>query len=159
MPETTIEMWQTTQLDHAIAERLFGWRWIAFRGMPTNDHPLYDDPVCRGGPGIRVRRFMSPEALKSEQWQQYWAEHEGAPATGDEPLAYCYCSSCGPAMVPHFSGHEDAAKQMERALDKRGLWTAYENALGGPKKARRASCKRRCIAALEVLQIVETKEP
>ena len=140
------DMWQTTDLDHAVAEELFGWKWMAFKGIPIRDAPGYPEKC-------RVRRFISPESLKNKRWKEYFAETNGAPATGEEPLSYCYCSSRGPEMVPHFSGHADAVREMEDEINRRGLWDKYADALaaqvgGSPKNLMRAKCEDKCIAAL-----------
>lgn len=159
----SIEMWQTTDLDEAIAEEIFGWRWLAYKDTPVRGTPGYP-AECR------VRRFFPPKTLENKKWQEYFAEIGGyEPANGDEPLDYSYCSSFGPAMVPHFSGHRDAIDDMETELEKRGLFNEYvkhlTNQLGddSPRKVLRADCKTKCIAALaavgsKYVTIEEAKE-
>lgn len=148
---------QTTPLDHAIAEEFFHWKWMAFMGVPTRDAENY--------PAERiVRQFMSPEQLKNPKWQAYFAEHQGREASEDhsEPLSYRYCSSMGPAMVPHFSGHDGPAAAMEREIRRRELWTGYRKVLWAQitngseeeiDESRIADAEHadRCIAALAVI--------
>lgn len=117
-----IEFWQTTELDHAIAEEFFGWKWMAFRGIPvrgTKDYPTKQI----------VRQFFPPKSLENPEWIEFLAKNEGRRADGSEPLSYRYCSSVGPASVPHFSGHDSAIADLERELRRRGLWTDYRNQL------------------------------
>lgn len=145
----------SAQLDAAIAEKFFGWKWMAFVDTPTKAHPEYPRDV-------RVRRFFSSESLSGTSWIKFFGDRGGEQATGDEPLAYCYCSSGGPQRVPHFSGDESAAVQMEWQICTRGLWERYaaelwesvdrfaepdvdEGCLSGP------SCRTRCLAALSVV--------
>lgn len=141
------KIWQTTAMDEAVAEELFGWKWLAFTCRPTRSHPEYPKEM-------RVRRFYPPVESLGKQWAAYFKEHPHEPATGDEPLSYCYCSSNGPHMVPHFSGHEDAILQMEKELHRRKLWDDYQGFLAArvrsddTAKLRFASCEDKCIAAL-----------
>lgn len=151
-----MEIWQITELDRMVAEEFFGWRWMAFIGTPTRSHPDYPKPV-------RVRQFMSPEGLASERWLEYWRKHDGAPAYGNEPLSYRYCSSMGPAQVPHFSGNWNAIADLEQELRGRELWNDYRQqlwsqvvgseGLDGIDEGRLAAAghKARCIAALAVV--------
>jgi hypothetical protein len=134
----SVTMWQTTNLDYAVAEELFGWRWMTCKGIPVRGTPDYPKEC-------RVRRFYPPETLANKQWQEYFAEQGGIePSTGKEPLDYSYCSSQGPACVPHFSGDHNAIAQMERELRKQKVqWGRYISILG-----KRRSCKAKCIAAL-----------
>jgi len=76
-----------------ICEEMLGWKWMSFVGTPVRGTDGYP-AKCR------VRQFLSPKSLKSAGWQEYLAENDGREATGDEPLAYCYCSSCGPECPP-----------------------------------------------------------
>lgn len=165
------DFWQTTELDEAIAEEFFGWRWMAFRGQPTKSHPQYWDPEVRDK-GIMVRQFLTPKSLHDKRWLDFFEENEGRPADGTEPLAYCYCSSCGPAMVPHFSGHASAVRKLEDELRTRRrnrphpdkLWEMYRRQLWvqlgndwtddtviDERKLSGADCQTRCIAALAVI--------
>lgn len=84
------------QLDEELAIKLLGWKWMSFIGTPVKSEPGYPEER-------RVRQLMSAKALKSEQWKQHLEEHEGREATGDEPLAYAYCSSQGLAALPIFT--------------------------------------------------------
>jgi hypothetical protein len=139
--------WQTSDLDYLIAEEIFGWKWLAYIGIPVRGTPGYPQ-TCR------VRRFFPPETLSQESYEKWAVEHEAGPATGAEPLDYAYCSSCGPAPVPHFSGHAEAARMLEKELHKRGrtIWERYLSALaecvedGEPLQL--ASCDAKCLAAL-----------
>lgn len=143
------DMWQTTSLDCAVAEELFGWKWLAFNGRPTTSHPEY-----RTRKDIRVRRFFPPVESLGKQWQEYFKEVPHEPANGDEPLCYSYCSSNGPHMVPHFSGHESAVKDMEQEIHRRGLWAEYREHLKAQigkeddASLNFADCESKCIAAL-----------
>lgn len=160
MPPTTIRanrMWQTTPLDHAIAEEFFGWRWLAYQGRPVRSHPEYPKEM-------RVRRFYPPdtELAKSKSNKQAWKEHfvecPHEPAKGDEPLCYCYESSMGPHMVPHFSGHAEAIAKLERELVKRKLFDRYQKILAVcigssvPGDLATAECEDKCIAALATVR-------
>lgn len=137
----TLEMWQTTNLDYAVAESLFGWRWLAHEGIPVRGTPGYPQKTT-------VRRFYPPDKELGQRWMDYFEENGGArPANGDEPLDYAYCSSSPPHYVPHFSGHESDIRDMEKELKRRGLFAKYKAELGRGK-----TCKARCIAALKVCQ-------
>lgn len=134
-------MWQTTALDEAVAEELFGWEWLAFEGVPVRGTPGYPNKC-------RVRQFVPPKKERHKSW------NECAKADGSEPLSYRYCSSYGPDCVPHFSGHEDAVLAMEKEIHRRKLWDDYQGFLaaqiGSDKshKLRFATCEQKCIAAL-----------
>lgn len=151
-----MEVWQTTSLDEAVAEEFFGWRWRAYIGKPIRGTPGYYGPDK-----MHVRQFMSPETMADPDWQDHFARKEGRPADGSEPLAYCYCSSCGPEMVPHFEGHAEAVAMLEKELRRRKLWDKYREQLwmqvgrGAAKineaKLAAAKPKDRCIAALAVV--------
>ncbi len=69
---------------------------MAFKGVPVKGTPGY--------PGwTQVRRLFSREELASKEWQKELAERDATEAKGDEPLAYCYCSSQNaPPEVPKF---------------------------------------------------------
>jgi len=147
-----ITMWQTTSLDRAIAEELFGWKWWSWVGIPIRGTPGYPTKT-------RVRQFVSPEQLADKRWEKFLEASEGAPATGDEPLDYSYCSSQGGEWVPHFSGHLNACAEMESELEKRGLAESYlehlrnyiEQVDGSEPTANRihrAQPQERCMAAL-----------
>lgn len=88
------------------ATHKLGFVWMAFDGMPTRSHPMYRDPDVRRA-GIRVRQLMSPEQMQDEKWKSFFESHNGAPASGTEPLAYTYCSSgCSAAIVPDLINSE-----------------------------------------------------
>ena len=153
----TTDIWQTTNLDEAIAEEFFGWIWVSFLGRPVRSHSDYPKE-------IRVRRFVRPESKTDDRWKKFLLEMDGAIADGGEPLAYCYCSSAGPACVPHFSGHESAIAELERELRKRDLWEQYRGHLWAQiiqkstdatdideERLSAADCETRCIAALAVV--------
>ena len=74
------------QMTEELAVRLLGWKWMSFVGIPVKGTEGYP-AKCR------VRQLMSAEQLKSKEWQKHFQDHEGADATGDEPLTYTYCSS------------------------------------------------------------------
>lgn len=147
-------------LDMAIAEELFGWKWLAFTGIPTRGTPGY--PA-----NMKVRRFFPPEALTHDQWNEYFHEIGGyEPATGKEPLDYCYCSSSGPHAVPWFSGDLGEARNIEHEIEKRGLLDLYEGFLMAQvlgrgfdavnekidsRRLRKATPEQICMAALSAL--------
>jgi hypothetical protein len=86
--------------NHQVAEALFGWKWMSWFGIPIHGTPAYP-AKCR------VREFMSPKTMSSKRWQSFFAQHDGVEATGDEALAYSYCSSQGGERVPSYFGSED----------------------------------------------------
>jgi hypothetical protein len=150
------DRWQTTELDHAIAEEFFGWKWMASMCIPVRS--------ASGYPKERmVQQFMSPQSLSSPQWQGHWEKNQGREADGTEDLAYCYCSSCGPEMVPHYSGHLSAIAELEREIRRRDLWYQYrdqlwlqvseqtENMTIDEELLADAGCETRCVAALAVI--------
>ena len=154
-----VKMWKPTELDHAIAEEFFGWKWMSSLGKPTKGHPDYY------GDNIRVRRFHPPESLTSKDWKAYWAKHDGREADGTEPLDYCYCSSAGQASVPHYSGDHSAVSALEKELRKRKFWSNYRMQLWAQviqadtdgkdideERLADADCRTRCIAALAVVE-------
>lgn len=164
-----MEIWQTTNLDGAVAEEFFGWKWMAYMGIPVRTAKDYPKERL-------VRQFMSPGQLAMPQWVEFFAQHEGREADGTEDLSYRYCSSVGPEMVPHFSGHESAVALLEQELRKRKLWGDYRNQLwaqisedsGDPAtfeideaRLAAADCKSRCIAALVIVRgkFVRIMEP
>lgn len=81
------------ELDETVLTEVLGWKWIAFVGVPVKGTDGYPEKQ-------RVRQLFSPKQLKSKQWIKILDQNDGRPATGDEPLAYCYCSSAGPAIPP-----------------------------------------------------------
>ena len=84
-------------LDEELAIRLLGWKWMSFVSIPVKGTPGYP-AQCR------VRQLMSAKQLKMKEWQRALDETEGREATGDEPLAYTYCSSGrSDATVPRFT--------------------------------------------------------
>ena len=152
-----IDIWKTTSLDEAIAEEFFGWVWVSFLGRPVRSHSDYPKEM-------RVRQFVKPESRVDDRWKKFLSEMEGDLADGSEPLAYCYCSSAGPAWVPHFSGHDSAIAELERELRKRNLWEQYRGQLWAQiiksdtdatdideERLSAADCETRCIAALAVV--------
>ena len=144
---------EQNQLSAAVAEEFFGWRWMSFVGIPTRDHPGYP-AKCR------VRQFMSPKSLANKRWIAFFDGADGRGATGDEPLAYTYCSAAGPDCFPSFSSDVVATLELEKELNKRGLLKEYHDILVKQVGAKRpggsidiarmmhASCEQRCIAAL-----------
>jgi hypothetical protein len=84
------------RMSEELAIRLLGWKWVSFVGLPVKSSDCY--PA-----NCRVRQLFSAKQLNSEDWQQFFRDSEGADATGDEPLAYSYCSSQGDDMpLPRF---------------------------------------------------------
>lgn len=88
-------------IEHNMAEelaiRLLGWKWVSFVGIPVKGTEGYPNKC-------RVRQLMSAAQLKNKEWQAYLQDHQGADATGDEPLAYTYCSSGrNDARLPRFT--------------------------------------------------------
>lgn len=151
----SVKMWQTTDVDYAIAEEFFGWKWLSFLGTPMRDHPDYVTSR-NGNEHIRVRQFFSPEALKSKRWKEYFVAHDAKPATGEEPLSYAYCSSAGPAMVPHYSGDFNDCRKMEDEIRRRELFETYHEMLMcqvgiEDESIHFASCEDRCLAALATI--------
>lgn len=92
------------ELDALVAKRLFGWRWMSYVGVPIKGTPGYPKKC-------RVRDFMSPKRMADDRWQAMLRDNESRPATGDEPLAYHYCSSQGP--WPHGAYSTEWAAAME----------------------------------------------
>lgn len=146
------QFWQTTPLDFAIAEEFFGWRWLTHVGIPTRSAPNY--PEKRP-----VRRFFPPDSELNKQWFAHFERVPHEPSKGDEPLCYCYCSSNGPHLVPHFSGHANAIQKLEAEIERRGIMDDYLGQLAAQAgceveetaKLMRATCEQRCIAALAVI--------
>jgi len=126
---------EQNQLSAAVAEEFFGWRWWSFVGIPTRDHPGYP-AKCR------VRQFLPPQSLANKRWIAFFDGADGRGATGDEPLAYTYCSAAGPDCFPSFSS---GVATLEKELNKRGLLKKYHDILA---RMMHASCEQRCIAAL-----------
>jgi hypothetical protein len=95
MNDQQTEQFTAEQVER-IAIHCFGWKWMAWPGRPIKSHPEYAT-----GSKIMVRTFLSPEQqqrLETEpNWVDFWERtgHVAVEATGDEPLAYCYCSSRG----------------------------------------------------------------
>lgn len=73
-------------LNEELAIRLLGWQWKSFVGTPIKGTAGYPTKC-------RVRQLLSAEQLKSDHWQKFLQENDGADATGREPLAYTYCSN------------------------------------------------------------------
>ncbi len=145
-----------TDLDHAVAEQFFGWKWMAYYGRPTHDNAGYPRECM-------VREFLSPAATNSEGWVRYLAENQGREADGSEPLAYCYSSANGPARVPAYSADFNAVHEMETELRTLNAWDLYRLQLwvqiqtgGSGLKINEAllaaaECEARCVAALAVV--------
>lgn len=148
------DVWQTTELDRLIAAEFFGWRWLAFTGRPTREHPEYR---TENADKILVRQFFPPRKTMHKNWDRWFAENPTQPATGEEPLSYCYCSSHGPHMVPHFSGHDHEFRAVIEELEQRRKFDEYLKHLGNivgsdkPNKIFRAKPEERCIAALAAI--------
>lgn len=95
-------------IDEFIAEKLLGWKWIAYKGIPVRGTPGYPDQCV-------VRRFASPQLLANEKWAGILDRSGGyTDATGDEPLAYCYCSSQGPELPPMYELALTTVRQLEQ---------------------------------------------
>jgi hypothetical protein len=146
-----MKIWKTTELDMAIAEEFFGWRWLASLSIPVRSHQGYPQKT-------RCKRFMPPDSELGDQWMEYFKVVPHEPAKGDEPLDYCYCSSRGPHSVPHFSGHEDAIKKLEKEIVKRGLFARYQEILSVLLDTDKqedlilAACEDKCVAALATVR-------
>ena len=78
------------ELNEQMAERLFGWKWMSWRGIPAKDTPGYPRKC-------RVRQFLSPEELGTTRWRSRLQVYEGREADRLEVLSYAYCSSCVPS--------------------------------------------------------------
>ncbi len=74
-------------LNEELAIRILGWKWMSFFDTPVKGTEGY--PVK-----CRVRQLFTVEQLKSDDWQKFLQENDCAEATGNEPLAYTYCSNC-----------------------------------------------------------------
>jgi hypothetical protein len=77
--------------DALIAEKLFGWKWMSKVSVPVKGTPDYPKHC-------RVREFLAPDEIENRRTNEYWLDYfaregEMLEATGDEPLAYSYCSS------------------------------------------------------------------
>lgn len=145
------DIWQETELDRIIAHEFFGWRWLAFNGIPIRDTPGYPNET-------RVRQFFPPRESLGKQWQRWFAQSgEVTEADGTEPLSYRYCSSMGPHIVPHFSGHDNEFPQVADELKKRGKWGAFVLHLGkitgnSLSKMMDATPEEKCLAALAAIE-------
>lgn len=140
-----------SDLDFVIACELFGWKWMAYHGIPIKGTAGYP-AKCR------VRQCFPKESQENTDWQQYLATWEGAPATGEEPLAYAYCSSQGPAMPLPYSSSLDSARLIEQELEKRGQLVHYllnlcldVNRGGMAMHVLKATPEQRCLAALKTI--------
>jgi hypothetical protein len=136
-------------LELRIAESLFGWRWLSYVGRPIRSTPDYPREQ-------RVRRFFPPEAVLHKSWLKWFVENPTEPATGNEPLDYCYCSSNGPHMPTDFGSLEGCA-EIEAELQRRGLEDRYVEHLEAITKGDKfslltATPKQRCKAALMAIQ-------
>lgn len=96
------------EVNQLIAMKLFGWKWIAFIGCPVRGTEGYPE-------NCKVRQFVSPELLANKKWKAFFESVGGfTDATGEEPLAYCYCSSRGPEFYDDFVQHfVECQKMME----------------------------------------------
>jgi hypothetical protein len=144
------DIWQTTKLDRIIATEFFGWAWYAFEGIPVRETPGYPKEC-------RVRQFFPPLDSVGPQYQRYMQEVPHEPADGSEPLSYRYCSSVGPHMVPHFSGHAGEFRAVIEELKSRGALDSYFEHLGNIvgseslKKIAGATLEQQCVAALAAI--------
>lgn len=83
-----------TEMTEELAVERFGYQWWSWFGIPIKGTPCYPKST-------RVRQLMSPGQIEHPRWKEYWAEHDGRPADGDEPLSYAYCSMGDhPAELP-----------------------------------------------------------
>lgn len=98
-----------SDLQRDVAERVMGWRWVAFEGVPTRDTAGYP-AKCR------VRMFCPPDMIESN------ADTWIGEATGDEPLSYKYCSSSPAPFVPDWHSDPGAAWQVVERMRELG-WT------------------------------------
>jgi len=108
----------TTDLDRAIAQEFFGWKWVAFWGIPIKGTKNYPKKCM-------VRQFFPPESLENEDWILHFEKNQARKSDGDEPLSYPYCSSCGPAEVPRFSKYYGSFFPVQIKLEDMGLWEEY----------------------------------
>ncbi len=112
-------------LREEVAKRIFGWQWMAFVDTPVRRTPGYPNKC-------RVRRFYPPLSSRSQKtkkaWEGYFAEVPHEPAKGDEPLAYCYCSSNGPDEVPDYGGdYGDTMQAVEAVQAKHDITMQTES--------------------------------
>jgi len=144
-----------TITNELIAIRLFGWKWMAFIGRPVRGE------ARRTPEPEMVRQFMSPKSIVNERWQACFAEHEGHEATGDEPLAYCYCSSSGPEWYPDFLGIDDywilklARKHWKKTCPD--LWRTFVANLPASEKYQLGDYCRAAIKSLD--ETLDKPEP
>lgn len=101
-----------SELDRQVAEKVFGWKWLSWIGIPVHSAPNY--PVQ-----CRIRSFVSPETRANSDWIWFWEGRDVRAATGNEPLAYRYCSSQPGELPPCYHGCDDI-KVLEEVRTK---WT------------------------------------
>lgn len=89
-------------IDELIAQKLFGWKWVAFSGIPIRGTEGYPNKTM-------VRQFCSP--MHIEQLQKMVEVRD---ADMSEPLSYRYCSSMGPECVPQFHQALEIVVELER---------------------------------------------
>lgn len=115
-------------LDELIAQHLYGWKWISYVGIPIKGTPDYPKQC-------RVRYFAPPRMLASKEWREYLSVHEVSDATGDEPLAYDYCSSAGYDLPPSFSNSESKCLRVLVKAMQAGGWKFRLESNGARSKA------------------------
>lgn len=111
---------------------LLGWKWYAYQGVPVRSAPDYPKEQS-------VRVFVSPEYATS--WRDF-IEQKCTVATGNEPLAYMYCSSSGAPDPPELN--EKKCVSLFRKLTKKrgridlscvsGGWVASSSGFSGTGK-------------------------
>jgi hypothetical protein len=149
-------------IDEMVAIHVMGWKWMRFTGTPINSHPDYPKPCA-------VRQLLSGESLKNKRWRDYLDAQDASEADGTEPLAYCYCSSCGPEMVPEYSTSEAACSLVEKRIKQLRLTKKMVAALplvaktpSEEKTPYKTTSRQICVAALAAvgaIQPTESDEP
>lgn len=137
-----------------IAQEFYGWKWMRYLGMPTNDHPQYR--TMDRETGIPVREFMprlSEKALES------WNSRGIAEADMTEPLSYRYRSSIGPAIPPDPLHCMQDLEHLERQLHRLDIVDPFETMLLRVKRNKeehehpwRPSPRMICVAAIAALR-------
>lgn len=112
-------------IDYDIAEKFFGWKWIAYDGTPVRSAPGYPKEC-------RVKRFFSPETLANQNWGDHLKKSSSAAPVGDEALDYAYESTMHPQYPPQFSSDWNAVAKLEhriREINIPTMWFRYRELL------------------------------
>ncbi len=146
------------EVNKRIARELFGWRWMSWIGIPTKGTPGYPKEC-------RVRQLLSPVAMEkrgSDYWRAYLADRDWRDADGSEPLAYCYCSSMGPEMVPDFGGEDDVKVlvQVRKLWKKHSTqWRYFRGCLSPAENYRVGDYSCAAIVVLDLANVIDESKP